>query len=53
MSLHEVIDAPEHIGLVLSNAEGGELFNYLLEKKKLSEKEAAGIFGQLVDGFLV
>ena len=35
--------------MITEYAEGGELFNYILEKNNLSEKESRNIFHQLID----
>ena len=33
----------------MEHAEGGELFNYIVKKKRLSENEAAYFFCQIID----
>ncbi|KAJ3315249.1 hypothetical protein HDV04_003642 [Boothiomyces sp. JEL0838] len=48
--LIEVIENDTHIGMVLEYASGGELFEYILSRQNLSEKEAAKFFFQLIDG---
>lgn len=50
LRLYDVYDTPNYLFLVLEHVEGGELFDYLLSKGKLSEEEARGFFAQLVDG---
>ena len=45
--LYEVIATESYIWLVTELCSGGELFDYLEEKKRLSEDEARTIFGQL------
>ncbi|KAJ3323675.1 hypothetical protein HDV06_001405 [Boothiomyces sp. JEL0866] len=48
--LIEVIENDTHIGMVLEYASGGELFEYILSRQNLPEKEAAKFFFQLIDG---
>ena len=50
--LIEVLESEKYIGLVLEYAQGGELFNHILAKKHLSERESRKCFQQLVDGVL-
>ena len=45
--LYEVIATETNIWLVTELCSGGELFNYLAEKGRLSEEETRVIFGQL------
>ncbi|KAF9240064.1 Pkinase-domain-containing protein [Melanogaster broomeanus] len=45
--MYEVIATESHIWLVTELCSGGELFDYLAEKGRLSEDEARIIFGQL------
>ena len=40
LSLEDVIDTPNFILIVLETAEGGELFDKIIEKMKLNEAEA-------------
>jgi serine/threonine protein kinase len=47
MQLFEVIATESHIWLVSELCSGGELFDYLAEKGRLSEDEARLLFGQL------
>ena len=35
--------------MIMEYAEGGELFNYIIEKGNLSEKESRNIFQQIID----
>ncbi|EFO64541.1 Kinase, CAMK CAMKL [Giardia lamblia P15] len=46
--LLEVIDTPRHIYLVTEYVDNGELFNYVVQKQKLSEEEACKYFHQIV-----
>ncbi|KIJ23536.1 hypothetical protein M422DRAFT_217509, partial [Sphaerobolus stellatus SS14] len=45
--LYEVIATENHIWLVTELCSGGELYDYLIEKGRLSEEETRIIFGQL------
>jgi len=44
----EVYESSEKIILVMEYASGGELYDYLNERKRISETEARGIFRQIV-----
>jgi serine/threonine protein kinase len=46
----EQIDTPSHVYLVLDHIDGGELFDYIVEKRRLPEDEAAGLYNQILDG---
>ncbi|CAA7055428.1 unnamed protein product [Microthlaspi erraticum] len=48
--LYEVVETPEHIYLVMEFAGKGELFDYIVEKGRLSEEEARRIFQQIISG---
>lgn len=45
--MYEVIATESHIWIVTELCCGGELFDYLAEKGRLSERESSIIFGQL------
>ncbi|KAF9788516.1 Pkinase-domain-containing protein [Thelephora terrestris] len=47
IQLYEVIATENHIWLVTELCSGGELFDYLVEKGRVSEAETRIIFGQL------
>jgi serine/threonine protein kinase len=47
IQLYEVIATENHIWLVTELCSGGELFDYLVEKGRVSESETRIIFGQL------
>ena len=49
IKLYEVIETEDTICMIMEYAEGGELYNYLFEKKYLSEDESRKIFHQLID----
>ena len=46
--LYQVIETAEKYYLVLELLEGGELFDYIVSKTRLTESEAAGIIRQLL-----
>ena len=48
VKLYEVWEDDRYIYLVQECCNGGELFNYIIKKKKLTEREAATIFHQLL-----
>ena len=48
VQLYEIIATESHIWLVTELCLGGELFDYLVEKKRFQEGEARRIFGELV-----
>jgi 5'-AMP-activated protein kinase, catalytic alpha subunit len=48
--LYQVIDTPTYIFLVLEYASGGELFDYIISKGRLSPDEARSFFHQIVAG---
>ena len=47
INLEDVIDTQDHLYLVLELAEGGELFDKIIEKTKLKESEAKLHFYQM------
>jgi len=48
--LYEVIDTPSDIFLVNEYVSGGELFDYIVSKGRLSADEARNFFHQIVSG---
>jgi len=50
VKLLEVIDTPRHIYLVTEFVDNGELFKYVVEKKRLDEREACKFLHQIVAG---
>ena len=50
IELYEVIDTKTAIFMIMEYAAGGELFDYIVSKNRLSEKEAANFYFQLVTG---
>ncbi|KAJ9081356.1 hypothetical protein DSO57_1015438 [Entomophthora muscae] len=50
VSLIEVIETQNYIGIVLEYASGGELFDHILAHRYLKEREACRLFAQLICG---
>ena len=50
IQIYEVIENEEFFYIVMEYVSGGELFNYILDKEKLSEKESSFFFTQLIYG---
>ncbi|KAJ0393091.1 hypothetical protein P43SY_004485 [Pythium insidiosum] len=48
--LYEVIDTPTDIFMVLEYVAGGELFDYIVSKGRLSPEEARHFFHQIISG---
>lgn len=48
VKLYDVWEDERYIYLVMECCNGGELFNHIIKKKRLSEREAAGLFHQLL-----
>lgn len=46
--LYQVVETSENIYLVLEHVSGGELFDYIVSREKLSEKESRSFFRQIV-----
>ena len=50
MGLYEVWENKSELFLVLEYVDGGELFDYLVSKGKLTEREAVHYFKQIIEG---
>ena len=48
--LHEMVETPRHIGIILEYASGGELFDYILNHRYLKDNAARRLFAQLISG---
>ena len=48
--LYEVVDTPTDVFLVVEYASGGELFDYIVSKGRLSADEARNFFHQIISG---
>ena len=49
IQIYEVIENSQKFCIVMEYAEGGELFNYIVEKEKLTEKETSFYFCQILN----
>ena len=52
ISVTEIFENYEAYFTVMEYYEGGELFNYIVENKILSEEKSAFFFYQLINGFI-
>lgn len=52
MKLYEVFEEETNVFLVQEKLSGGDLFEYIIEKDHLSEKEAARIFSQIIQSLI-
>ncbi|KAG0714231.1 Death-associated protein kinase 2 [Chionoecetes opilio] len=50
ISLHQVFDIGQHVILVLELVRGGELFEHISERERLSEEEASAFLHQMLQG---
>jgi len=50
IKLYQVVSSPTDIFLIMEYVSGGELFDYILKKGKLSEKEGRRFFQQIISG---
>jgi 5'-AMP-activated protein kinase catalytic alpha subunit len=48
--LFEVIDSPRHIFLIMNYLPGGELFDHIVSKGRVNEKDARAYFHDIVNG---
>ena len=44
IQLYEIIETNDKLFLIMEYAEGGELFDYIVKRKRLPENEACKIF---------
>ena len=49
IKLYEVMETPKNIYLVMEYCDGGELFDYIVSKQHLSEKQACVFFQEIID----
>ena len=49
IKLYEVMETPQKIYLVMEYCDGGELFDYIVSKQHLSEKQACVFFQEIID----
>lgn len=50
IKLYEIIETKARIFLIMEYACGGELFDYIVRKDRLSEKEACRFYKQIISG---
>ena len=50
LKLIDVLESPRHLYIVIEYAEKGELFNYLVEHRRLDENQAMMFFRQIIYG---
>lgn len=50
IKLYDVLQTRKYLFLIIEYVEGGELFDYIVQKGKLSEEEAFHFFKQIVEG---
>lgn len=50
LRLHDVLESPRHLYIVIEYAAKGELFNYIVENKALDELRAMQFFRQIIYG---
>jgi protein-serine/threonine kinase len=50
VKLHEMLETDRFIGIVLEYASGGELFDYILHHRYLTDNSAKKLFAQLISG---
>ena len=47
--LYEILETPRHIFIVMEYCEGGDIMNYILNRKRLTEFESLKYFHQLIN----
>ena len=50
IQIYEILETNYAIYMIMEYAEGGELFDYIVKKGKLDEKEGAFFYFQLIEG---
>jgi serine/threonine protein kinase len=50
IKVYEILEDKERYYIIMEYCEEGELFNYIVKKKRLTEEEAAFFFYQLING---
>lgn len=50
IKLYEIIETKARIFLIMEYACGGELFDYIVRKDRLTEKESCRFYNQIVSG---
>ena len=49
IKLYEVIETPQKIYLIMEYCEGGELFDYIVKKQNLTERQSCYFFHEIID----
>ena len=49
VKLFEIVETPDKIYLIMEYASGGELFDYIVSKERLEEREACRLYMQIID----
>ncbi len=50
VKLYEIVENSDKIYLIMEYASGGELFDYIVSRERLSEREACNLYMQVIDG---
>ena len=50
VQLYEIIETQKQLYLIMEYANGGELFNFIIEQQRVDEKEACMYFQQIIAG---
>ena len=50
IQLYEIIETSRQLFLIMEYASGGELFDYIVKRKRLQEDQAAKFFQQIISG---
>jgi 5'-AMP-activated protein kinase catalytic alpha subunit len=50
VQLYEILETTKEIYLIMEYARGGELFEYIVSRKRVREKEAAKFLHQIISG---
>jgi len=50
IQLYEIIETPKQLYLIMEYAQGGEVFDYIVDHHRVKEPEACSFFHQIIDG---
>jgi serine/threonine protein kinase len=50
IKLYEIVENSDKIYLIMEYASGGELFDYIVSRERLTEREACNLYMQVIDG---
>ena len=48
--IYKIIETEKELFMIMENANGGELFDYIVKHTRLTEKQAAKLFAELIAG---